>query len=102
MPETTDQLDRELEKATKYTPDEVKALPQVDKVFDRPGLVFDDHDWQQEGSFITDICNPARPDCHHVGIPVPAGKMLMIVDGKYRFVTEEESRKMRTRTPASE
>lgn len=98
MPETSAQLDAELEKATKYTEDEIKRLPQTQQIFDRPTMVFDDHDWQQEGSFITDVCNPARVDCHHVGIPVPQGKMLMLLNGKYRFVSEEESRELRRRS----
>lgn len=97
MPETSTRLDAELERASTYTPDEIQALPQVDKVFDRPALVFDNHDWIQEGSYITDVCSPARLDCEHVGIPVPDGKTLEKIDGKYRFVTFEESRTLRTR-----
>lgn len=98
MPETTAQLDQELDKATTYTPDEVAKLPQTAQVFDKPNLVFDDHKWQQEGAHITDVCSPSRVDCLHVGIPVPEGKTLELVAGKYRFVSEEESRQLRTRS----
>lgn len=97
MPETSARLDAELEQATAYTPDEIKMLPQVDKVFDRPAMTFDDHEWQQQGAFITDVCSPARSDCEHVGIPVPEGKTLEKVGGKFRFLTYEESRTLRTR-----
>lgn len=85
-----------IETVSRWTEDELAALPQIDRVFDRPVMNFDDHKWLQQGSYITDVCSPARPDCHFVGIPVPDGKMLEIVNGKYRFITEEESREMRT------
>lgn len=74
--------------STSYTPEQLENLPQTTKIFDRPEMTFDDHDWQQQGYMITDICSPKRADCHNVGIPIPSGKMLVKRNGKYDIVPE--------------
>lgn len=71
-----------------YTEEELDALPKTTQVFDRPDMIFDHHEWRQEGYMITDVCSPSRPDCHHVGIPIPTGKMLVKVNGRHELVME--------------
>jgi len=74
--------------STKYSEDELAALPQTDKVFDRPAMDFQSHDWMQQNYMITDNCQPHRADCHNVGIPIPSGKTLIKKDGRYDLVDE--------------
>lgn len=74
--------------ADKFTKEEVEALPQTTQVFDRPSMIFDQHEWRQEGYMITDVCHPSRPDCHHVGIPIPTGKVLVKKGDGYDLVNE--------------
>ena len=71
-----------------YTEEQVANLPQTDKVFDRPAIEFDNHEWRQEGYMITDVCSPSRADCQNVGIPIPTGKMLVKTNGRYDIVDE--------------
>lgn len=77
--------------STEYTEEELANLPQTEQVFEAPALIIDQHEWRQEGYMITDICNPSRPDCQHVGIPIPSGKML-IKDkkGRYALISETD------------
>ena len=70
------------------TTETIEDIPQTTQVFDRPAMVFDQHEWRQEGYFITDVCSPARPDCHNVGIPIPSGKTLVKTGGRYDLVPE--------------
>ena len=74
--------------STKYTEEEIAALPQTPQVFEPVELVINHHDWQQEGYMITDVCSPSRPDCQNVGIPIPSGKLLIKKEGKYDLVDE--------------
>ncbi len=61
-------------------------------VFNRDDLVVNDHEWQQQGYMITDVCNPSTPMCHHVGIPIPSGKLLIKTEkGEYDLVDEKRS-----------
>jgi len=71
-----------------YTTDEVERLPQTPTVFNQPKLVVNHHDWIQQGYHILDNCNPKTVLCHHGGIPIPVGKTLVKVDGKYDLVPE--------------
>lgn len=72
-----------------YTEEEIQTLPQTETVFDRPALVIDQHDWRQEGYYITDVCDPSRPDCQHVGIPIKSGQLLIKRNGGYALVDEQ-------------
>lgn len=64
-------------------------IPQTTTVFTRDDLVINNHEWQQQGYMITDICNPSTPMCHHVGIPIPAGKVLVkSKKGEYDLIDE--------------
>lgn len=74
----------------KWTDEELANLPQTTKVFDAPKLDMNSHQWQQQGYMLTDICAPSRPDCQHVGIPIPAGKTLIKIGGKYDLVDEDQ------------
>lgn len=74
-----------------YTEEELATLPQTTQVFDRPPLEFDNHQWQQEGYFISDICNPKGVNCQVAGIPIGNGKMLVKEDGRYSIVDEGRS-----------
>lgn len=74
-----------------WTEEEVKQLPQIEAVFDRPALEFDSHEWMQQNYHITDTCNPSRPDCHPGGIPIPNGKLLLKIHGRYDLVDEQRS-----------
>lgn len=65
------------------TDQDIESIPQTTKVFEAPSLIFDQHDWRQEGYMITDVCSPSRPDCHRVGIPIPSGKVLVKKGGRY-------------------
>jgi hypothetical protein len=71
-----------------YTEDELNALPQTQTVFDAPELTFNDHHWQQQGYFISDVCSPSRPDCPPVGIAIPVGKLLIKTKGGYDIIDE--------------
>lgn len=63
-------------------------LPQTSTVFDRPKLEIDQHDFQQQGYMITDVCSPKTAACEPVGIPIPSGKLLIRKDGHYDLVDE--------------
>lgn len=73
-----------------WTEEEIARLPQTQQVFDRPQMRFDQHTWQQEGYYLTDICNPHTADCHNVGIPIPTGKLLIKKNGRYDLVDETD------------
>jgi hypothetical protein len=71
-----------------YTEEELAKLPQTETVFDRPQLVINEHEWQQQGYMITDVCNPHTINCQHVGIPIPSGKLLIKSKEGYALVDE--------------
>ncbi len=71
-----------------YTEEEINKLPQTNQVFEAPELVVSEHEWRQQGYMITDICNPSKPTCQHVGIPIPSGKLLIKKNGGYDLVDE--------------
>lgn len=75
----------------KYTEEELAKLPQTQQIFNRPDMAFDDHEWRQQGYMVTDICSPARPDCHHVGIPIPTGTLLIKTANGYQLTDETDS-----------
>ena len=68
--------------AEQYTDDELATLPQTETVFDRPELQIDDHVWLQQGTFIVEQCHDG------LGLPIPAGAMLVKKDGRYALVDE--------------
>lgn len=74
--------------STSYTPEQLESIPQTTKVFEPQPMDFTAHVWRQEGYMISDVCSPSRPDCQHVGIPIPTGKMLVKVNGHYDIVPE--------------
>ena len=76
---------------TESSKDEVTTLPQTTTVFNQPPLVMDDHDWIQQGYYLSDNCNPQRPDCLNTGIPIPPGKTLVKQGGKYDLVPERSA-----------
>jgi hypothetical protein len=63
-------------------------LPQTEQVFDAPELVINQHEWIQQGYYITDVCSPKKLDCYTGGIPIPYGKMLIRKDGRYDLTDE--------------
>jgi len=71
-----------------YTEEELASLPQTPHVFDAPELVGNDHEWVQEGYFITDACDPKTPGCHAGGLPIGGGNLLIKEKGVYRIVDE--------------
>lgn len=71
-----------------YTNEELESLPQTSTVFNRPALHFDSHEWVQQGYMIQDNCRPRTPNCEAVGIPIPSGKLLIKIDGRYELVDE--------------
>lgn len=72
----------------RYTEDELVHLPQTVTVFDQPELKVNEHDWVQQGYFITDCCNPKKPTCHSGGIPIPSGKVLIKTERGYDLRNE--------------
>lgn len=71
-----------------YTPEELAALPQTDAVFDLPPLQGNEHDWQQQGYMLSDACNPSKPTCVNVGIPIKSGSLLIKDRRGYHLVDE--------------
>lgn len=71
-----------------FTEEELAALPSTSTVFDRPTLEFDQHEWQQQGYMLTDVCSPHNSSCEPVGIPIPSGKLLIRKDGHYDLIDE--------------
>lgn len=77
--------------STEYTEDELANLPQTTTVFEHKPMQFDLHDWQQEGYMLSDVCNPHRVECQHVGIPIRPGSMLIKhKNGRYDIVDETD------------
>lgn len=71
-----------------YSTEELSTLPQTSTVFDRPSLHLNSHQLVQQGYIITDVCSPSTSNCQAVGIPIPSGKTLTKIDGRYEFVDE--------------
>ena len=71
-----------------YTEEELAQLPSTDMIFDAPYLDMNQHDWQQTGYMLTDVCNPHSIGCQHVGIPIPSGKLLSKDAGGYKLIDE--------------
>lgn len=63
---------------------DVSNWPQTDQVFDLPDVQFEKHQWVQQGYALIDNC----PGCLKQSIPIPYGKMLMKIGGKYTLVDE--------------
>lgn len=73
---------------TTYTDDELAGLPQTSQVFEAPNLIFDAHQWRQEGYELHDACSPSTATCVSVGIPIPSGKLLVKKGGGYDLIDE--------------
>lgn len=74
--------------ATTWTPEELAALPQTEKVFDAPKLHINQHEWLQRGYMIEDNCKTPKADCVTAGIPIPTGSLLIKTEKGYDLVNE--------------